>query len=153
LVIALSVGALLGAPTASTATAPVGFRLGTLSIGKLGLTTNILQGTAADVLSQGVGHYRISSLPGNDKTVAIAGHRTTYHRPFRDLDRLAAGDRILITMWHGKRFVYEVTGSRVVRFDAWDIVANKGYERLVLTTCHPPGSATSRLVVFARPVR
>lgn len=152
LAITIAVGALVGAPTASPASAPPGFRLGTLSIGELGLRTPILQGTGAGELSKGVGHYRISSLPGSRKTVAIAGHRTTYHRPFRHLDRLEAGDRIVITMWHGARFEYQVMGSRVVRFDAWDILANQGYEKLVLTTCHPPGSDTRRLAVFARRV-
>jgi sortase (surface protein transpeptidase) len=27
-----------------------------------------------------------------------------------------------------------------------------GHERLLLTACHPPGSARYRLVVYARPV-
>ena len=144
------VGVLLGAPTASAGQAPAGFRLGTLSIPRLALKTAIVQGTGADQLSRGVGHYRITALPGSKRTVAIAGHRTLHARPFHELDRLRAKDRIVVTMWHGKRFVYEVMGSRVVAFDDWSILANKGYEKLVLTTCHPPGSASHRLVVFAR---
>lgn len=152
LLVTIAVGALVGASTASSAPTPQGSYLGTLSIGKLGLATPILQGTGSSELSKGVGHYRISSLPGSRKTIAIAGHRTTHHRPFRHLDQLKAGDRIAITMWNGARFQYEVMGSRVVGFDAWDILANKGYEKLVLTTCHPPGSDTRRLAVFARRV-
>jgi sortase A len=145
-----AVGALVCAPAASATSAPTGFRLGTLSIAKLGVRTDVIQGTGAPELRRGVGHYRISALPGSGRTIAIAGHRTTYHRPFHDLDRLRARDRIVLTMWHGKRFVYEVMGSRVVRFNDWSILANKGYEKLVLTTCHPPGSATHRVAVFAR---
>jgi sortase A len=143
-------GALACAPTASATSAPPGFRLGTISIARLGLETDVVQGTGESELRRGVGHYRISALPGSGRTIAIAGHRTTYDRPFHDLDRLRARDRIALTMWHGKRFVYEVMGSRIVRFDDWSILANKGYEKLVLTTCHPPGSATHRLAVFAR---
>jgi sortase A len=144
------VGAILAAPTASAGSVPAGFRLGTLSIAKMGLETDVIQGTGGGELRRGVGHYRISALPGSKRTIAIAGHRTTYRRPFHNLDRLAARDRIVLTMWHGKRYVYEVMGSRIVRFDDWSILTNKGYEKLVLTTCHPPGSATHRLVVFAR---
>jgi sortase A len=144
------VGGLVCAPTASATSAPVGFRLGTLSIARLGVATDVIQGTGADELRRGVGHYRITALPGSGRTIAIAGHRTTYHRPFHDLNELRARDRIVLRMWHGKRFVYEVTGSRVVRYNDWSILANKGYEKLVLTTCHPPGSATHRIAVFAR---
>jgi sortase A len=151
LVTIAAVGVLLGAPTASATRAPsTGFRLGTLTIAKLGVTVDVIQGTRESELIRGVGHYRITALPGSKRTVAIAGHRTTYDRPFHDLDRLRAKDRVVLTMWHGKRYVYEVMGSRIVSFDDWSILANKGYEKLVLTTCHPPGSATYRLVVFAR---
>ena len=143
-------GAFLGAPAASATPAPTGFRLGTLAIPKLGLKTPVFQGTGARELRNGVGHYRISALPGSKRTVAIAGHRTTYSRPFHALNRLRANDRVVFTLWHGKRYVYEVMGTRVVRFDDWSILANKGYDKLVLTTCHPPGSATKRLAVFAR---
>jgi sortase A len=143
-------GVLLCAPTAAATSTPVGFRLGTLSIAKIGLKTDVIEGTGTRELGRGVGHYRISALPGSKRTVAIAGHRTTHERPFHSLDRLGAKDKVVLTMWHGKRYVYEVMGSRIVRFDDWSILSNKGYDKLVLTTCHPPGSASHRLVVFAR---
>ena len=146
----LAVGVLSGTPTAASSPVPQGFPLGTLSVPKLGLMTPILQGTSAEELNRGVGHYRITALPGSKRTIAIAGHRTTHGRTFRHLDRLRRGDRITFTMWNGRKFVYEVMGSRIVRFDAWNILANKGYEKLVLTTCHPPGSASHRIAVFAR---
>jgi sortase A len=146
-----AVGALLGAPTATAAPNPAaGFRLGTLTIPRLALETDVIQGTGVRELARGVGHYRISALPGQRRTVAIAGHRTTYGRPFQSLNRLRAGDRVVFTLWQGRRYVYEVTGARVVAFNDWSILANKGYDKLVLTTCHPPGSATQRLAVFAR---
>jgi sortase A len=147
----VAAGALLGAPAAAAAPSPApGFRLGTLSIARLALQTDVIQGTGAPQLARGVGHYRISALPGQRRTVAIAGHRTTYGRPFAQLSRLRRGDRVVLTLWQGRRYVYEVTGGRVVAFNDWSILANKGYDKLVLTTCHPPGSATQRLAVFAR---
>ena len=56
---------------------------------------------------------RATRSPGQDGTVAIAGHRTTYLAPFRHLDRLRRGRRITLTMPYG-RFTYAVEGSRVV---------------------------------------
>ena len=39
--------------------------------------------------------------------MAIAGHRTTYGAPFRNIDKLDAGDRIELRMPYG-RFTYRV---------------------------------------------
>jgi sortase (surface protein transpeptidase) len=33
------------------------------------------------------------------------------------------------------------------------VLDNKGYERLVLTACHPPFSAAERLIIFAKLIR
>src|ERR687891_388356 len=45
-------------------------------------------------LRSGPGHYPGTSLPGARGTVAIAGHRSTYGAPFRDVDEFERGDRI-----------------------------------------------------------
>jgi sortase A len=84
--------------------------------------------------------------------VAIAGHRTTFLAPFRHLDALRAGDRIVLNMPYG-RFVYAVQYRRVVSPTAWWITRNAGYDRLVLSACDPLFSAAHRLVVFARLTR
>ena len=46
-------------------------------------------------------------------------------------------------------FVYRVTGSRVVRPDQSEVLANTEDDRLTLTTCHPRYSARQRLIVIA----
>ena len=48
--------------------------------------------------SSGPGHYPSTAFPGLGQTVAIAGHRTTYLAPFRNLNELARGDRIVLQM-------------------------------------------------------
>jgi len=35
-------------------------------------------------------------LPGENGTVGIAGHRTTYGAPFRRIDELDRGDKIVV---------------------------------------------------------
>ena len=103
-------------------------------------------------LERGPAHYASTALPGEGETVAIAGHRTTYLAPFRNLNELHPGDRIVLQMPYAK-FIYVVSRERVVSPDAWWITRNLGYERLVLSACNPLYSASQRIAVFARLVR
>lgn len=109
----------------------------------------VVEGTDPATLRRGPGHYPETALPGEGRTVAVAGHRTTYLAPFRTLDRLRRGDRIAIRMPYG-RFVYAVERTLIVEpTDTW-VTRDIGRERLVLTACHPLYSAAQRIVVFAR---
>jgi sortase A len=108
----------------------------------------VAEGTDTETLRTGPGHYTGTGLPGMRRTVALAGHRTTYLAPFAEIDELERGDPIVLTMPYG-RFTYRVESSRVVDPSAiW--VTKRGSDRLVLTSCHPPFSAAERIVVFAR---
>lgn len=128
---------------------PVGAALGRLSIPKIGANYLFVEGTNESSLQEGPGHYPPTALPGLGRTVAIAGHRTTYLAPFRHIDALSPGDRIVLTMPYG-RFVYTVQFTRIVRPTSWWITRNVGYDRLVLSACNPVFSAAQRIVVFAR---
>jgi sortase A len=122
---------------------------GRIVVPRLGLSTVFVEGTSADELERGPGHYRITALPGLGGTVAVAGHRTTYLQPFRHIDDLRPGDRITVRMPYGT-FGYVVTGHRIVDDTDWSILRRRSYEQLVLTACHPLHSASHRYVVFAR---
>jgi len=129
-----------------------GDAVGRLRIERIGLSSVVLEGTNADDLRRGPGHYPSAPLPGQRGTVAIAGHRTTYGAPFRKIDKVRKGDDIVVTMPYG-RFTYRVEGTRIVKpTDVW-VVDRRSYDRLVLTACHPLYSAAQRIVVFARLVR
>ena len=82
-------------------------------------------------------------------TVAVAGHRTTYLAPFKQINELVAGDRILLTMPYG-RFTYRVQYQKIVLPTALWVTRNVGYDRLVLSACNPLYSAAQRIIVFAR---
>jgi sortase A len=84
--------------------------------------------------------------------VAIAGHRTTYGHPFRYIDTLRTGDRIYIQMPYA-RFTYRVYRHVVVRSANWEILHPRGFEKLVLSACHPLHSLSHRWVVFAKLIR
>ena len=112
----------------------------------------VIEGTATADLRKGPGHYPDTALPGQNKTVAIAGHRTTYGAPFRTIDKLKPGNRISMRMRYGT-YVYRVQKTRIVAPTETSVTDNVGYDRLVLTACHPLYSAAQRIVVFAKLVK
>jgi sortase A len=126
-----------------------------IKIPKLGVDVVVVEGTTPSALKAGAGHYRGTPLPCEMGNVAIAGHRTTYGKPFNQLDRLAAGDKIeletpvgsceyVVTDRGGSPNPFTVDPANIA------IVANTPGERnLTLTTCHPKGSAKQRLVIRA----
>ena len=128
---------------------PDGAAIGRLVIGRIGASYEIVQGTDTASLERGPGHYPGTAFPGLGQTVAIAGHRTTYLAPFRDINELTRGTRILVEMPYGT-VTYAVQYDRVVTPTSWWITDNVGYERLVLSACNPLYSASERIVVFAR---
>ncbi len=130
-------------------TAKTGDPIGRIDIPKVGADFVVVQGTDTASLRKGPGHYPETTFPGLGGTVAIAGHRTTYLAPFHDVDELRRGDRIVLTMPYA-RFEYAVQRTQIVLPSALWIERDVGYERLVLSACHPLYSASHRIVVFAR---
>jgi sortase A len=129
-----------------------GDAIGEIVLPSLGKRYFVVEGTDTENLRKGPGHYPDTPLPGERGTVAIAGHRTTYGAPFRNIDQLKRGQRIILSMTYG-RFVYRVQRQQIVDDSALWITRNVGYNRLVLSACHPLYSAAQRIVVFARQVR
>jgi sortase A len=123
--------------------------IGSIAIPKIGATYTLIQGTDTLSLEKGPGHYPGTAFPGMGQTVAIAGHRTTYLAPFRDINSLRPGNRIIVRMPYG-RFTYVVQYQRIVLPTALWVTHNVGYDRLVLSACNPLYSAAQRIIVFAR---
>ena len=120
-----------------------------IRIPEIGVNKVVVEGTDGGSLRKGPGHYPETPLPGIRGTVAIAGHRTTYGAPFRDLDKLERNDELVVEMPYG-RFVYSVERSQIVDPSALWVTRRVKYDRLVLTACHPLYSAAQRIVIFAR---
>ena len=126
-----------------------GEAIGRLRIPSIDLDVVAVQGTDTASLQKGPGHDPETPFPGQRGTSAFAGHRTTYLAPFRHLDELQRGDEIEVEMPYAN-FAYEVEKTRVVDDSDVEIIHRVGYERLVLTACHPLYSAAQRLAAFAR---
>ncbi len=128
---------------------PTGDAIGHISIPTIGASYDVVQGTDEATLEKGPGHYPGTAFPGLGQTVAIAGHRTTYLAPFRHLDALRPGDRIVLKMPYAI-FTYTVQYHQIVLPTALWVTNNVGYERLVLSACNPLYSAAQRIIIFAR---
>jgi sortase A len=126
-----------------------GQAIGTIAFPKFSSQYLMVQGTDDASLEKGPGHYPQTAFPGVQRTVAIAGHRTTFLAPFRRLNELKPGNKIVLMMRYA-RFTYAVQRVQIVTPTSWWIIKDTGYERLVLSACNPLYSATQRIVVFAR---
>lgn len=130
-----------------------GAAVGRILIPRVGADYVMVAGTDTGDLIRGPGLYRETHFPGIPGTTAIAGHRTTYLAPFREINLLKPGNHILLNMPYA-HFTYTVTGQRVVwPTDVQAAVANVGHTRLVLSACTPVFSAEKRLLVYARLTR
>lgn len=129
-------------------TAP-GDAIGTLKIPRLDADFVMVKGSDPEDLRKGPGTFDDTPLPGVGGTSAIAGHRTTYLAPFRHIDELKRGDRITVKMPYAT-FTYRVQRTRIVDPDEVSVLRDVGYDRLVLSACHPLFSAAQRIVVVSR---
>jgi sortase A len=77
-------------------------------------------------------------------------HRTTYGKPFANIDRLGPGDVIMLDTPVGSCSYVVSRDPFVVPADERSVVANTpGHGTLTLTSCHPKGSASHRIVISA----
>jgi sortase A len=120
-----------------------------IKIPALGLDTVVVEGITPSALRAGAGHYPQTPLPCEGGNVSIAGHRTTYGRPFGNVDQLKPGDTIELTTPIGG-CVYQVAKDPfVVAPTDMGVIDATAERSLTLTTCHPKGSAAQRLIIRA----
>jgi sortase A len=125
-----------------------GHWVGLISIPAINLQQVVVNGTTVNDLRLGPGHYIGTPMPGEAGNVAIAGHRTTWGHPFRNLDKLKKGDQIVVSTPRAD-VLYRVAWSKVVAPTDLSVIGPSGGNTLTLTTCHPAYSASQRLVIRA----
>lgn len=115
--------------------------------------TPVVEGVTAVDLTRGIGHYPSTAMPGEVGNVAVAAHRATNGEPFRDIDRLRAGDEVYVET-RDTWYVYTLERDGILRpTDTWAIAAVPGdpdarpTQRLItLTTCHPRWASDQRWI-------
>ncbi len=132
--------------------------IGTMHIPRFGkdYVRNISEGVELEpVLNRmGIGHYPDTALPGEVGNFSMAGHRTTYGKPFNQVAELEVGDPLIIQtpeVW----YVYRVTDDHIVFPNQVEVIAPVPNEpgevaterSITLTACHPMFSARERYIV------
>lgn len=103
----------------------------------------------------GIGHYPGTEMPGEVGNFALAGHRTTFGKPFADIATLRVGDAIVIETEEGW-FTYRFRTLEYVQPNEVDVLldvpqrpevpANARY--ITLTACSPKFSLAERIVAY-----
>lgn len=122
--------------------------IGRMEVQRLDVSVMVVEGTSGKTLRRGVGHIAGTALPGQPGNVGIAGHRDTFFRPLRNIQR---DDIITLTTPQGE-YRYRVVSTKVVNPDNVAVLNSDGDEVLTLVTCYPfyyVGPAPDRFIVRA----
>jgi sortase A len=130
-------------------TAKIGQAIGRMIIPRIGLNMVLVNGTDHETLKKGPGRDPRTYMPGQDRLVYVAGHRTTYLAPFSHIDAIRRGDQIRVEMPYAT-FVYKASTHRVVTASDMSVLRSPRHEVLELQACHPRFFATHRYIVYAK---
>lgn len=149
-------------PLANLSKVPLGKAFAIVRIPRFGAgnARPALNGTDDHTLTKGIGHYSRTAMPGAVGNFAVAGHRTTYGRPFHNIDLLKKGDVIMVETKESY-IVYAVDRHVIVTPRQVEVIApvpeQPGVQPkqawMTMTSCHPKFSARERYVVFAKLVK
>jgi len=134
-------------PESAPAIGPDGL-IGRIEIPRLGVSVIVVEGTAHKTFRRAAGHISGTAFPGQPGNIGIAGHRDTFFRPLRNIQR---DDLISLTTPRGK-YDYRVVSIRIVEPEDVAVLDSDGNEVLTLVTCYPfyfLGSAPQRFIVRA----
>jgi len=126
--------------------------IGRLRVPRMGVNMLLVNGTDHDTLKKGPGRDGRTFMPGENRLVYIAGHRTTYLAPFSHIDRLRSGDRVTIEVPYGT-FIYAVTRHRIVKSTDLSVLRSPRHELVELQACHPRFFASHRYIAYAKLLR
>jgi sortase A len=126
-----------------------GQAIGRIRVPRLGLNMILVNGTDDGTLKKGPGRDLRTYMPGEGQLIYIAGHRTTYLAPFSHIERLRAGDAVVLEAPYGT-FRYRIFRSRIVDAHDLSVLKSHGREVVELQACHPRFFATQRYIAYGR---
>ncbi|MGW8482700.1 class E sortase [Microbacterium sp. NPDC055903] len=103
----------------------------------------------------GIGLYTQSKMPGEVGNFALAGHRTTWGKPFNQIDKLKLNDAIVVETPEGW-YTYRFRTLEYVEPSEVDVLADvpqlpgiaTGERYITLTACSPLYSLAERIVAY-----
>jgi len=123
--------------------------IGQLEAPRVGLSVMVREGLDVATLRRAVGHVPSTALPGEVGNFVVLGHRDTFFRPLRQLEK---GDTVRIATSRG-RFTYAIESIEVVEPEGIALTAPASEAVATLITCFPfnyVGPAPRRFVARAR---
>jgi sortase A len=117
-------------------------------IARIGVDAPIVAGDSPAELKMGVGQRLGSANPGEPSNLVLSAHNDIYGELFRDLDKLAPGDQVLIHTADGA-YRYVVHTVDIVAPTAVEVLEPTDHAVLTLITCYPYLLDTQRVVVVA----
>ena len=119
-----------------------------IQIPSLGVDAPVVQGDSWEQLKKGVGQHHPSANPGITGNVVLSAHNDIFGEIFRDLDRLKAGDEVLLyTSQH--RYTYVVTGTTITTPTDIAVMESTASPTVTLISCYPYRVDDKRIVVSA----
>lgn len=143
------------AAVASVRTTPGPYlRLGRIQVPRIGLNVTFGEGVFAKTLEKGPGHWPGTPMPGDDGNSVISGHRNTHTQPFKYLNLLRKGDKVITQVGSDHKVTYRVQNTTIVPEAKFkDFVlrqpASPTAREITLFACHPEGNPIFRIVVRA----
>jgi sortase A len=122
--------------------------LGRLRIPRLHVAAMVREGADSGTLRTAIGHIPGTALPGRMGNVGLAGHRDTFFRALRNIEK---DDTIDFETDTGT-YRYAVQSTRIVSPRDVSVLTAAGGRVLTLVTCYPfyyVGSAPKRFIVRA----
>jgi sortase A len=105
-----------------------------IEVPRLGKRAIVLHGSSGQALAFGPGHVEGTPDAGERGAAVYAAHRDTH---FAFLAEVRIGDEIRVTRRDGATFLFRVTNTSVVRWDASGIDPGADGRQLILSTCWP----------------
>jgi sortase A len=125
--------------------------IGRLSVPRLNIKVLVSEGVDDDTLQHSVGHVPGTALPGESGNTAVAGHRDSFFRSLKDLER---HDEIVFTTLNGS-YRYVVDQMEIVEPSNVSVLEPTDRKTLTIVTCYPfhyIGPAPRRFIVRAHQV-
>ncbi|SDT19951.1 sortase [Microlunatus soli] len=129
-------------------------KLGRLRVPAINLDVPYGEGVFAKTLEKGPGHWPGTPMPGHRGNAVISGHRNTHTQPFKYLNLLKPGNKIISTYGKEDPVSYRVQKTTIVpeaKFKDFVVEqpSDDNAKQITLFACHPEGNPIYRIVVRA----
>jgi sortase A len=109
----------------------------------------VVQGDGWEQLKKGVGQHAGTANPGEKGNVVLSAHNDIFGEIFRELDRLKAGDQVIL-FTNQRAYTYLIVDTEVVEPTEVGAMAPTSQGTVTLISCYPYLVDDQRIVVTAR---